>query len=69
MKISADKHLWYVSSASRWFVTAAYKASDARREGAEEFGRLNVTDVRIATADEVAYFLTVRPGSLADNDR
>jgi hypothetical protein len=51
---------YYIEGYSRWFVVSAKDKRAARSEGVMEFGRGGVKEVRLATKDEVMYFVDMK---------
>lgn len=51
---------YYVESYSAWFLVNASSISSAKREGIKDFGRGMVKYVRLATADEIKYFINIK---------
>lgn len=45
--------IFYVSSNSRWFLVKAKTKRSARSEGVKDFGRGMVSEVRVATAEDI----------------
>ena len=53
--------IYYVASPGNWILVKAANKRAARSAGVNEYGRGRVAEVREATSEEVAYYLTIRP--------
>lgn len=51
---------WYVESNAAWFLVKAKTKAIAKSEGVAEFGRGITTNVRLATEDEIRYFVALK---------
>jgi len=51
---------WYIEGFASWFLVKARTKAQAKSEGVRQFGRGYVKVVRIATKDEISYFVGLK---------
>lgn len=64
-----EKRFYYVEGVGGWFITDARNVRLAKSDGVETLGRGCVSTVRVATADEVRYYISQRGIAATRSDR